>query len=273
MSWSKPPVSLLSRTQDHAPVPSDYVLKHKAMSSKTVVVDLLWQDKKQFAFTVNEHVFNPIESIVGHKLVDLILSEKVEVADKSVIDLGCGSGMVGLCAITKKAKKVLFTDINPHIDGIQNHPLFRKCDEWQVQDVLSDVPNSSYDTVLVLPPWMIVQEGRQIASDTFESGIFRPSNLYGKILADSGRVLKPRGQLVIWLRIPLASFQSFIELLAMAADKFDMTSATLLAHGIESVICVDHEKSLIGGWMYKLQKGGVANDSLWMFLSLTRRND
>ena len=272
MSWSKPPVSVLSRTQDQAPVPSDYVLKHKAMSSKTVVVDLLWQVKKQFAFTVNEHVFNPIESIVGHKLVDLILSEKVQVADKSVIDLGCGSGMVGLCAITKKAKKVLFTDINPHIAGIQNHPLFRKCDEWQVQDVLVNVPDSSYDTVLVLPPWMIV-EGRQIVSDTFESGIFKPSNLYGQILADSGRVLKPGGQLVIWLRIPLASFQSFIELLAMAADKFDMTSATLLAHGIESSICVDHEKSLTGRWMYKLQKGGVSNDGIWMMLSLTRRRD
>lgn len=270
MSWFKPPVSVRSRTQDHGPLPSDYVLKHKTMSSTTVVVDLVWQDKKQFAFTVNEHVFNPIDSIVGHKLVDLVLSEKIQVAHKNVIDLGCGSGVVGLCAITRKAKKVLFTDINPHIDGIQNHPLFRKCDEWQVQDVLATVPDSSYDTVLVLPPWMIVHEGRQIASDTFESGIFRPSNLYGKILADSGRVLKPGGQLVIWLRIPLVAVQSFIELLSVAADKFDMTSATLLAHGIESVICVDHEKSLVGRWMYKLQKGGVSNDGIWMFLSLTK---
>jgi hypothetical protein len=142
-----------------------------------------------------------------------------------------------------------------------------------VQDVLTDVPDSSYDTVLVLPPWMIVQEGRQIVSDTFESGIFRPSNLYGKILADSGRVLKPRGQLVIWLRIPLASFQSFIELLAMAADKFDMTSATLLAHGIESSICMNHEKSMLARWMYKLQKGGVSNDSIWIMLSLTKNKN
>ena len=248
----------------------DYVGKHKAMSSKTVVVDLLWQEKRQFAFTVNEHVFNPIESIVGHKLVDLVLSEKVLVADKSVIDLGCGSGVVGLCAIVKKAKKVLFTDINPHIDGIQKHPLFRKCDEWQVQDVLAEVPDSSYDMVLVLPPWMVVQEGHKMAADTFESGIFRPSNLYGKILTDSGRVLKPGGQLVIWLRIPLVSFHSFIELLTVAADKFDMRSASLLANGIESVICVDHEKSAMGRWMYKLQKGGASNDGIWMFLSLTR---
>lgn len=273
MNWSKPPVSMLSRTQDHTPVPSDYVLKHKTMSSKTVVVDLLWQDKKQFAFTVNEHVFNPIESIAGHKLVDLVLSEKVQVADKSVIDLGCGSGVVGLCAIVKKAKKVLFTDINPYIDGIQKHPLFRKCDECQVQDVLTDVPDSSYDMVQVIPPAMVVQEGHHLASDTFESGIFRPSNFYGQILADSGRVLRPGGQLVIWLRIPLASFHSFIEFLAMAADKFDMTSATLLAHGIESSICVDHEKSLMGRWLYKFQKGGVSNDGIWMFLSLTRRRD
>lgn len=272
MSWSKPHVSMQSKTQG-GPIPSDYVSKHRAMSSKTIVVDLFWQEKRQFAFTVNAHVFNPIESIVGHKLVDLILSEHIEVADKNVIDLGCGSGVVGLCAIVKKAKKVLFTDINPHIDGIQEHPLFRKSDEWQVQDVLANVPDASYDMVLVLPPWMVVKEGQGIASDTFESGIFRPSNLYGQILTDSGRVLKPGGQLVIWLRIPLSSYHSFIELIAVASGKFDMTSASLLADGIESVICVDHEKSMMGRWMYKVQKGGVANDGIWMFLSLTRQKD
>jgi 16S rRNA G1207 methylase RsmC len=261
---------MLSRSQEHVPVLSNYVEKHKMMSSKTVVVDLLWHDKKQFAFTVNEHVFNPIESIVGHKLIDLVLSETIPVADKSVIDLGCGSGVVGLCAITRKAKKVLFTDINPHIDGIQKHPLYRKYDEWRVQDVLADVPDVSYDTVLVLPPWMVVQEGRQIASDTFESGIMRPSNLYAKIFADSGRVLKPGGQLVIWLRIPLIAFHSLFECLAVAANKFDMTSVALLAHGIESSICLDHEPSSIGRWMYKLQKGGVSNDGLWVMLSLNR---
>ena len=74
-------------------------------ASKTVVVDLFWQEKRQFAFTVNAHVFNPIESIAGHKLVDLILSDQIEVADKNVIDLGCGSGVIGLCAIVKQAKR------------------------------------------------------------------------------------------------------------------------------------------------------------------------
>lgn len=270
MAWSKPPVSMISRNQDHVPVLSDYVQKHKMMSSKTVVVDLLWQGRKQFAFTVNEHVFNPIESIVGHKLIDLVLSETIPVADKSVIDLGCGSGVIGLCAISRKAKKVLFTDINPHIDGIQRHPLYRKCDEWQVQDVLAKAPDTSYDTVLVLPPWMVVQEERQIASDTFESGIMRPANLYMKILADSGRVLKPGGQLVIWLRTPLIAFHSFMDLLAAAAHTFDMKSTAVLAHGIESAICLDHEPSLIGRWLYKRQKGGVANDGLWTMLSLTK---
>ena len=262
---------MLSRTQFHEPVPSAYVAKHKALSSKAVTLELIWQKKKQFGFTVNEHVFNPIDSIVAHKLIDLVLAEKIKVADKSVIDLGCGSGVIGLCAIVRKAKKVLFTDINPHIDGIQRHPLYRKSDEWQVQDILSDVPDSSYDTVLVLPPWMVVQEEHQIAYDTFEAGIFRPSNLYGKILTDSGRVLRPGGELVVWLRFPLVSIQSLIELLATAADRFDMASATLLAHGIESLICTEHESSLMGRWIYKLQKGGVAKDAIWMMLSLTKR--
>jgi hypothetical protein len=84
-------------------------------------------------------------------------------------------------------------------------------------------------------------------------------------------VLAPGGRLVIWLRIPVASFQPFIEFLVAAADRFDIASAALLAHGIESSICMDHEKSFIGRWMYKIQKGGLSNDGIWMFLSLTTR--
>ena len=270
MSWSKPELYMKSKTEGRSPVPLDYVKKHKEMSAKTIDLELFWQKKRRLAFKVNAHVFNPTDSIVGHKLIDLVLSEKIKVTGKSVIDLGCGSGVVGLCAIMKGAKKVLFTDINSHIDGIQKHPLFRNCDEWQVQNVLADVPDASYEMILVLPPWMVVKEGKQVASDTFESGIFRPSNLYSQILSDSGRVLKPGGELVIWLRIPLASFHSFIDLLASAAEFFDIQSASLLADGIESLICLDHEKSMMSRWMYKLQKGGVENDGIWMMLSLNK---
>ena len=273
MSWPKHQVSMQSKTEGLGPVPLDYVGKHKAITSKTIAVDLIWQEKRQFAFMVNEQVFNPMESIAAHKLVDLVLSEKIKVADKSVIDLGCGSGVVGLSTIVKKAEKVLFTDINPHIEGIQKHPLFRKCDEWQVQSILANVPDGSYDMVLVLPPAMVAQEGHHIALDTFESGIFRPSSFYVQVIDDAGRVLKPGGQLVIWLRIPLGSIDSFIELINVASEVFDMRATNMLADGIESVICFDHEKSMMARWTYKFQKGGVSNDALWMMLSLTRKNE
>jgi methylase of polypeptide subunit release factors len=129
MGWSKPPVCMQHEAQGPAYVDLDYVGKHKAMSSKSLVVELFWQ-KRQFSFRVNKHIFNPTESYAAYKINDLILSEKIQAADKRIIDLGCGSGIIGICAITKNAKKVLFTNINPHIEGIQKHPLFRKCDEW-----------------------------------------------------------------------------------------------------------------------------------------------
>jgi len=207
-----------SKTQGPSYVSLDYVKKVKAMSSKSMVVDLYWQEECQFSFRVNEHVFNPIESIVAHKLLDLVLSEKIVVTDKSVIDLGCGCGVIGFSAILKKAKKVLFTDINPYINGIQKHPLFREVDEVKVQNILEGISDFSYDLILFLPPGIEASPEHNIALDTYESAIFRRSNFYGQAIIDAGRVLKPGGQLVIWLRIPLASFHTFLELLTIASE-------------------------------------------------------
>ena len=201
-------------------------------------------------------------------MVDLIFSEHIRVAGKAVVDLGCGSGVVGLSTIIKQAKKVLFTDINLHIQGIEEHPLFRDEDEWMVQNILSDVPEKSYDTVLVLPPAMEVLDDKKIAADSFEVGVYRHDDFYLNMIADAGRVLKPGGQLVVWLRIPLQSFPEFIQLMAFAAEWFDMKSASLLTDGIESQICVENEKRIMNRWLYKTLKGGIANDGLWMFLSL-----
>ena len=271
MSWSQPPVVMQSKTSGPVSVPLDYIGKHKAMSAQTSVLDLIWQDKKQFTFRVNEHVFNPIESIMAHKMVDLIFSENIQVADKAVVDLGCGSGVVGLAAIVKQARNVLFTDINPHIQGIEDHPLFRDEDTWMVQNILADVSESCYDTVLALPPAMEVQADKDIADDSFEVGIFRHADFYTQLIADAGRVLSPGGQLVVYLRIPLRSFSSFIHLMTSAAEWFDMKSARLLTDGIESQICVENEKKLMSRWLYKTIKGGIANDGLWMFLSLSKK--
>lgn len=83
-------------------------------------------------------------------------------------------------------------------------------------------------------------------------------------------MLKPGGQLVIWLRIPLISFGAFIDGITVAAKFFDIESTSMLADGIESLICRDFETSKLSGWMYKLKKGGVSNDGIWRFLSLTK---
>jgi hypothetical protein len=92
--------------------------------------------------------------------------------------------------------------------------------------------------------------------------VFRPSSFYADVIFDSRRVLKPGGQLVIWLRIPLISFDAFIDVITVAAKFFDIESTSMLADGIESLICRDFETSKLSGWMYKLKKGGVSNDGI-----------
>lgn len=273
MLWERTQVSIYNKIPEPRVQGGDYVLKHKVASSRNRVADVVWRKKTQFALRINAQVFNPTESIVAHKLIDLILTEKILVKGKQVIDLGCGSGVVGFSAILRNASEVLFTDISPHIRGIEDHPLFRECDKIQVQNILSDVPDTSYDCVLAIPPAMESKAGQSIDSSSFESGLFRPEKFYHSVISDAARVLRPEGQLVIWLRIPLESFPTFLDILASAAQWFDMEKTIVLSQGLESSICLDHEPSLLTRWMYKRQKGGVERDGLWMFLSLIRKEN
>ncbi len=46
----------------------------------------------------------------------MILTGEIPVEGQRFVDLGCGSGFIGLAAAERYAKSVLYTDINPKID-------------------------------------------------------------------------------------------------------------------------------------------------------------
>ena len=68
--------------------------------------------------------FNPFIGPIGGKFVEFLLHGDIDVQDKNVIDLGCGSGNIGITSILMGASKVLFTDIAPeYFDFIKKNPI------------------------------------------------------------------------------------------------------------------------------------------------------
>jgi SAM-dependent methyltransferase len=272
MSWPRTDAEFFLRGSDRAPLPTGYLARNKATSGENEDLDLYWQGQHRLSLSVAPNVFNPSDSIVCAKFLDQLFGGNIAVAGKRIVDLGCGSGILGLCTISLGASSVVFTDINPHVAGIRNHPLFRECDECRVQDMLADEPDESRELVLALPPAMVSGKDQVIDADTIDTGVFRPPDFYSRILSDSARVLTPGGSLVMWLRMPFTAAGEMFALMGELSGSFDLTRTSVLASGIESRICIEHENSALNRWLYKHQKGGVQNDGWWLLMSFEKQS-
>lgn len=92
------------------------------------------------------------------KFVEMILQGDIDVQDKMVINLCCGSGAIGIAAILMGADKVLFSDANEYyLESLKKHPLINNLEHAFVTqalltETLKKVSHEKYDFLLVGTP-------------------------------------------------------------------------------------------------------------------------
>lgn len=203
-----------------------YAEKHQLLSASARQINISYNGRSVYSCTVPKDIFNPYGSIVPKRMVELILDETVSVQARQVIDLGCGCGLLGLASILKGCQQVLFTDINPHVTALQEHPLLRTVDTVKVQDILVNESDESWDLIIACPPSQPTEQ--QITADNYESGIFLGGDLISRIIADSSRVLKPGGELFLYVRLPQRNFLDCYTFIQQLNQHFDLNTMNIL---------------------------------------------
>nr|VFK61404.1 MAG: Methyltransferase small domain-containing protein [Candidatus Kentron sp. UNK]VFK69128.1 MAG: Methyltransferase small domain-containing protein [Candidatus Kentron sp. UNK] len=208
------------------PTGIDYAEKHRLLSSEPRRIGISRHGKPVYSCTVPENVFNPVGSMVPKRVVELILDGTIPVKKREVIDLGCGCGLIGLAAIMMNCQRVLFTDINPNVVSLREHPLLRTQDRVETQDVLSNESDKSWDTIIACPPSQALD--RAAATDNYESGIFLSGDLISRIITQSARVLKPGGKFFLYVRLPHGNFMDAYSFLMQLCQHYDLNTMDLL---------------------------------------------
>lgn len=108
-----------------------------------------------YRICINDEVYEPAED--SQLLLEII---KINKGDK-VLDMGCGTGILGLHAYSLGASTVYFVDINPYatiatmctlkINGINNYEVIN-C------DLLSCLRNFKFDVAIFNPPYLPFEE-------------------------------------------------------------------------------------------------------------------
>ncbi len=207
----------------------EYATRHRILSAAERRLDLYFDGEKYLSVTVPETVFNPYKSSAPAKIMELILSERVRVKGKRVIDLGCGSGVIGLTAIHKQAASVCFSDVNPHVSALKDNPSLRGQDDFVIQDALAQTASKAegeFDLVIAILPLAIVE--RKVAAASFEIGVKRPPDLLARCLEQSHRALAKGGRVLFYATFPgVLAYQAFLDQLHR---DFAAESYRILAH-------------------------------------------
>ncbi len=189
------------------------------------------------SLVVTPGVFNPVLFFSSSVLAELLESEALSPKEASVLDLGCGTGVLSVIAASN-GEKVVATDLNPQavrctrinaiLNGVEKRVTVRQ------GDLFEPVRGESFDVVLFNPPYF---GGRP--RDTFETS-FRSDDMATRFAAGLPLHLKPDGFALLVLSSRGVG-EDFLE--------------NLLANGLgyEAVA----EKDLVGELMtvYKVNRG------------------
>jgi methylase of polypeptide subunit release factors len=207
---------------------------HKILSSVEREIEVFYDGIKVLTAHVPETVFNPYKGSAATKVIEFILSERICVKGRRTIDLGCGSGVVGLAAIHMGASSVLFSDVNPHVvSSLKNHPNIRPQDEFCIQNGLVGTvaaATGDFDLVIAILP-MLAVEDVTASNASYEVGIMRPKDLLTRFVEQSHQVLRQGGQIVFYVSIPSAGgIRAYHVFVSHLNAYFDFNSYRILAH-------------------------------------------
>lgn len=222
-------------------LPADYVEKHRFLSSQKREVQIYYQGRPLYTALVPRTVFNPYKGSAANKLIELILTGAIQVKEKRVVDLGCGSGIIGLACIYADCNSVLFTDINPNVKILGQHPLLRPVDRIKIQDMLACEPDQSYDVIIMSTPTNTVESESWLQPDTIERAIFRSEQFLGRLFAEAGRCLVKRGEMVLWVKISHDGILPYHRFILALNEMFDIDAMKIFAHAPESEVNVGRQ--------------------------------
>ncbi len=197
------------------------------LSAKEREIHVSYEGSRLFSMMVPKGVYNPYKSVAAPTLMELIMNGDIDVAGKRFLDLGCGSGVIGITAAIKEAKSVLYTDINPTCMAIRDHPLFRGVDRVTVDDFCKNERGASIDMAVMSIPAIVVD--RPID----DPSIFRHASFVPSMVACVERLLASGGEFVCFFRIYFEHIPRFTDMLKLLNRGFDLDSLTHLYQNVE----------------------------------------
>jgi hypothetical protein len=86
--------------------------------------------------------------------------------------------------------------------------------------------DGSWDLIIACPPSQSTDQ--QVTTDNYESGIFFNGDLISRIIVDSSRVLKPGGELFLYVRLPQRNFLGCYTFIQQLNQYFDLNTVNIL---------------------------------------------
>jgi release factor glutamine methyltransferase len=101
---------------------------------------------------VQPSVFSPINTISTKVFLDFI--DKLELKNKTVLELGCGSGIISIFSASKNGK-VTATDINEiAIDSLSKAAMSQGLSiKTLISDLFKNIDTSNFDYIFINPPY------------------------------------------------------------------------------------------------------------------------
>jgi SAM-dependent methyltransferase len=251
------------------PLSADYARRSLQSSARGARLEIRRAGSTLFTIDKAPGLFNPKDSPVACKFLAAIFDGLVPVRGKHVVDLGCGSGIIGLACILAGADRVTFTDLEPAAVAIERHPLFRAQDRFACLDLLSGESPDSADVILCIPPALTASQSEKGFA---EAGIFRSPDFLERLVADAARVLAPGGRLVVWLRDGSHDRGGLGRFLEQAATSgFETDETVFLATDTEFSVDLREARNFMERVIIRLAHWSGHPDHVWYMLSLPVR--